>query len=229
MSETPYIDLAETFPCVPFGRIEPASNFHKNSKEARKLGKLPVLSGLFSPAKVNLSGKQQMHLGFGSMGAPGMSMPMLTFRLQIGADMLYWLANPWDPEVWAMVDAWDATGRMAVAAEVGDTVLFMTRDYEIIPPMRELRKQAQSSMKRLDAVQEFMQGAGLLAVSGHLALGATTDIPSIPSLRHVQGCTVQTETTGRVLVPHEIAALAACDLIMPSGGQVHHPRGHITH
>lgn len=84
-------------------------------------------------------------------------------------------------------------------------------------------------MKRLDAVQEFVQGAGLLAASRHLALGATTDIPILPSLRHVQGCTVQTETTGRILVPHEVAAPAACDLVIPPVGQIHHPAGQLMH
>jgi len=221
--------MSDTLPCVPFGRIEPATKYHKDSKEAKRVGKLPVLAGVFSPVRVKLDARQPSYLGWGSMSAPGMSLPMLTFRLQLGADMLYWLANPWDSEVWSMVDAWHAAGRMAVAAEIGDRVLFVTRDYEIIPPMRELWTKAQGAMKSLDAVQEFMQGAGLLTVSGHLALGATTDIPSIPALRHVQGCTVKTETTGRVLVPHEVAAFAACDLLMPPATRIHFPPGQMMH
>jgi len=197
--------------------------------EAKRVGNLPVLTGAFSPARVKLDANQQSYLGWGSMSAPGMSLPLLTFRLQLGADMLYWLANPWDPEVWSMLDAWGAAGHMAVAAEVGDRVVFVTRDYESIPPMKELRSKAQGAMKRLDAVREFMQGAGLLTVSGHLALGATTDIPSIPVLRHVHGCTVQTETTGRILVPLEVAAFAACDLLMPPAGHIHPKLAQMMH
>lgn len=216
MTQTPFIDMSTTLACVPVGCIESAKKYRKKSKLAARLGELPVLAGTFSPAGSKFDASLPSNLGWGSLNASGMSLPMLTFRLQVGADMRYWLANPWDPEIWAMLDAWAAAGTMAVAAEIDDKVTIASRDYELVPSIEALRDRAQAGMKKIALIEEFMQGAGSTVISGRLAIGATTDIPGIPTLRQVQACTVETDTTGRIFVPPEIAVLAACDLLVPS-------------
>jgi hypothetical protein len=216
MTQEPQFDMSENFPCVPYGRIEPATRYRQTSKQAADLGTLPVLSGLFNSARAERSTKAPMHLGFGSMEMERDSLPLLTFRLQVGADMMYWLANAGDPEIWAMLDAWHKAGRMAVAAEFEDgKVLFSSRDFRMVPPLQALRPKSADSSSLSSAAQDFAMNAGGTLVSGHLALVATSDIPTIPRLKSVQGCTVTTMTTGRVFVPPHIAALAACDLIAP--------------
>jgi len=216
MTQEPQFDMSETLPCVPYGSIEPATRYRKSSKQAASMGTLPVLSGLFNSTRTDRSTRAPMHLGFGSMDMERDSLPLLTFRLQVGTDMMYWLANAGDPEIWSMLDAWHKSGRMAVAAEFEDgKVLFSSRDFKMVPPLQALRPKLADASSRVAAAQDFAMNAGGTLVSGHLALVATSDIPTIPRLKSVQGCTVTTRTTGRVFVPPHIAALAACDLIAP--------------
>ncbi|MBB3180952.1 hypothetical protein [Variovorax sp. Sphag1AA] len=142
-------------------------------------------------------------------------LPILAIRLQIGADMLYWLANAADPAIWAMLDAWHAAGRMAVAAQFDNgRMFFVDKEYTKGPALRALRQRVASANLQT-STREFMQSAGEALLSGQLASRATSDIPSVASVRHVQGCTVCTETTGRILVPLEVAVSSACDLLIP--------------
>lgn len=228
MNKNPKNAVSQPCACVPFGTIELAKRYQKQSRQASRLGKLPVLAGHVNSARVTFDADAPCHLGLGTFDIQG-ELPMFAIRLQLGANMLYWLVNSADPELWSMVDAWRKAGRMAVAAEFDNgKMLFVDRDYRSGAAMSALRRQAEST-NRQAATRDFMQCAGEALVSGQLASMATSDIPGIPSLRNVQGCTVRTQTTGRILVPLERAFSSSCDLLMPEPLTKYAPSGQAVH
>jgi hypothetical protein len=228
MSQTFNKELPENCACVPYGSIEPATKYRKHSKKAVRLKTLPVLAGYFSSAKLKLDTNAPHHIGLGSLDTNG-ELPILAIRLQLGANMLYWLANPADPEIWATVDAWHKAGQMAVAAEFDDgRLLLVQRDFKRAPQLRALESAA-GTTSRHSATREFMQSAGEALVSGELARRATTDIPGVPCLQSVQGCTVRTKTTGRILVPLDVACTSSCDLLIPESLACQLPSNQAVH
>ena len=220
-------DIPDTCACVPYGTIEVATRYRKHAKRATHMRKLPVLAGYFSSAKLLLDANAPRNIGFGSIDTEG-QLPMLSIRLQVGANMLYWLANAGDPAIWAMVDAWHKAGRLALAAEFDDgRVVLVESPFKSGPKFRALERAGANNRQK--ATKEFMESAGDTLISGELVRMATSDIPGIFSLQSVQGCTVRTKHTGRILVSLEVAASSSCDLLIPESWARHVPPRQTVH
>lgn len=147
---------------------------------------LPALYGEFSEIHFKLNAGASMHLGYGMLYRDGPA--PLTFRLQIGTSQLFWLADPRAPEVWTMLDAWSRAKRMVCLIDVNGRVGMASQDYPGIPP--EVEKQRQYIQTEEDSrfVPELLE----LITSGQLATNASSDIPYIPQLKHIEMCLVST-------------------------------------
>ncbi|MBB3181163.1 hypothetical protein [Variovorax sp. Sphag1AA] len=179
--------------------ILPSGQFIKFPREAAhsklpaRLRNLPVLHGTFNHELFDLNPNLPAYVGFGQSGT--IDTNILTFRLQRGPNMLYWLANPADPCVWEALDLWAAAGALVLMAEFsnGETLL-LSRSFELAPRTQALK----SDVSRASTMTpRFREAAFDIIGTGNIRHMATTDIPAYPTLNHVQGCMVATPFTPR--------------------------------
>jgi hypothetical protein len=181
---------------VPFGQFVDLSDVTTSSTLPSRVRKLPVLSGIFNPAKFAFGGNLPSHLGYGHTVDNDVN--VLTFRLQLGPNMLYWLANAADPVVWTAMDKWAAVKTFVVAAQFTDgQALVMSAPFHIAPQLEPMRKDISQFYQ---ITPRFQESAARAILRGELSRFATTDIESYAVLEHVQGCVVRTPYTGRVLL-----------------------------
>jgi hypothetical protein len=174
--------------CLPEGAITTAEQFPRSTPFATA-PRCPVLMGEFLPPRFDWTPELPVHAGWGVLELDGQR--ALTFRLQAGSTQLYWLANPADPDVWAMQDAWATAGQMALAADFGRGPVFvLSRTFELSPAYKATRlpHSGQSSGPFCAAVARSL-------MQGELSVFAKSDIPAFPRLTYVQGCLVVTRHT----------------------------------
>lgn len=173
---------------VMMGNFLSTGRITTRAKEGLTLGQyndLPALYGDFSLAHFDLSPGALMGLGYGKLYRDGPS--PLTFRFQVGTSQLYWLVDPREPEVWDMLDAWSHAKRMVCLINVNGQTGVISRDYPRIPP--EIEEQRQY-VNKPDA--RFAPELMAIIASGQLAACATSDLPQVPRLEHVEMCLVPT-------------------------------------
>jgi len=187
-------DFETDLPIVPPGEFTDFSEY-PNSNQPSRVRKLPVLRGFFDDSRFDVSTPLPAHMGWGT--APiGQKAVALTFRIQRGPNVLYWLANPADKRVWEVLDKWDAANRMVLAAEfkTGPTFL-VARDFKLHPKLSAMRV-AVSQAERL--TPEFIADASMAIIKDEVKLMASTDIAAFAQLQQVQACMVRTQHTGGV-------------------------------
>lgn len=122
----------------------------------------------------------------------------LTYRIQRGPNVLYWLANPSDPHVWEAIDKWAASNTMVLAAEFQDGQGFIVRrDFNLSHPMFTA---ARHYIDDASHTLNFAADVSTLFVRDEVKKLASTDLPSYPQLRHVQACMVRTAQTRSVAI-----------------------------
>ena len=165
--------FAKKFPFDPKSKIPVAQRM------------LPVLTCTFDSLEDKIQLNQPTSIGCGAV-LLSREVLALTFRLQFGPHMLYWLANPLDPAVWSVLDRWNASGHMVVHAspDQGDAAFLDSCDFELPEPLEGLRKQVRWHEQ---SKRPFLSAATSLLQSG-LEEIATTDLPAYPTLESVQGC-----------------------------------------
>jgi hypothetical protein len=126
------------------------------------------------------------------------------------------LANPADTDVWNVLDQWAAAKRMVLAAEFGEKVLLVVRDFHLPPPMRLLRQAVQAEKRVTPAFLATMSRAVLL---NELVQFVSSDLGKHPTLKNIQARIVRTSITGGVAVmlnhgdvPANPVAAAAAEL-----------------
>ena len=183
-------DFATDLPMVPPGEFTTFKEYPSSTQPAR-IRKLPVLRGWFDAKRFEVNASLPAHIGWGSVHL-GASVA-LTFRIQLGPNTLYWLANPADPHVWAVMDKWASAGKMVLAAEFADAPpLIVGRDFDLRhPSFAALRK----LMSGPSQTANFVMDTSRVIARGDINLIATSDITSYPKLEHVQACMVRTEVT----------------------------------
>lgn len=179
---------------VPPGEFTDFSSFPNSSLPAR-VRKLPVLRGWFEAAGYDMNPDLPMHIGWGAVLLENSALA-LTFRIQRGSSILYWLANPADKRVWEVLDKWSAAGQIVVAVEFADRpALLVSRDFKLAPQISELR----IAVGAADLITpKFVASASLAILKDEVRLFAISDIPAYPKLDHFQACMVRTEETGGV-------------------------------
>lgn len=189
-------DFTTDLPLVPPGEFTDFSQY-PNSGQPVEVRKLPVLRGLFDAKQSDLDPTLPTHIGWGMAPLEHRAVA-LTFRIQRGPNVLYWLANPSDPHVWEALDEWVASNTMVLAAEFQDgQVLIVRRDFNLSHPMfAAARHYIEDAMHTLN----FAASVSALLARDEAKKLASTDIPSYPQLRHVQACMVRTAHTKSVAI-----------------------------
>lgn len=187
-------DFETNLPVVPPGEFTDFSEY-PNSTQPARIRKLPVLRGFFNAQQFDVNPQLPTHVGWG-MVPIGQRATALTFRLQRGPNVLYWLANPADERVWKVLDTWAAAKMMVVAAEFANgPAVLVARDFNLHPQLSTLRV-ATSQAARL--TPEFIADATMALARGEMKSIASTDIPAYPDLQNVQACMLRTQHTGGV-------------------------------
>jgi len=158
----------------------------------------PLLMGLFELPQRMPQKDDDFYVGWGSLEGDGF--PVLTFRLQVGSEMFYWLANPADPCVWHAMRQWDSAGCICLlVADVHHGAAFIVRrDFELPPGTLRLDM---SSHPDAPMVDRFDVTCDYLLARSQLANIASSDLPHWPSLKGVQGCAVATPLVPRPMLP----------------------------
>lgn len=142
-------------------------------------GTLPMLFGEL-PKTLWLEGAGvPIYMGHGAL--LGEEQFLLSFRLQVGATMVYWLADPHDSEIVAMLRTWVAANQMAAALKTRVGVFILARDYPAIPLPVQKICDAKAEMN----TERFLRSANEIVASGLLQSNATSDIPSIRKPKNV--------------------------------------------
>lgn len=194
---TPWLRDRDGYPILPPGYVATLNEIVNPSVTLPSgMGSLPVLVGHFASHPVGLDATQPRHVGWGCIGTD--SIPLLTFRMQIGPTLAYWLANPADPQTWKLLDAWHAAGKMALSAHFGETRPILVWTFRITPQLNALRRWTSQAGDR--ATADFISRAGRALLDGILSRLATSDIASVQKLEHVTGCIVCPRGIGTVRI-----------------------------
>jgi hypothetical protein len=196
-------DFETELPVVPFGEFIDYSRYDAVSAAPAYVRKLPVLRGMFDPARIDFGRGAPMHVGWGLVQL-GKSRA-LTFRLQIGHTTMYWLANAADQCVWQAIDRWAAAKTIVLAAEFCDgRVALVNRDFKMHPRYAAER----AIVARADELTPaFSLEVAAMILRDEVKLMASSDIPHL-RLKHVQSCVVSTERTKTIAVNVATGALA---------------------
>jgi hypothetical protein len=178
------------------GEFTPCSQVGTSSSTTlRAGGDLPVLIGNYCGSGAGLTTQAGAHAGWGSLELREGG-TVLTFRLQAGPDLLYWLANPSDPHVWTAIRAWAVAGRIVLMARMDDGLgCVLTRDFA---PHEDYWAQDQSAHADPQQGRAFALATSALVTQGHLAAMATSDLTAWPGLRSVRACVVATPHTPHI-------------------------------
>lgn len=132
------------------------------------------------------------HIGYGAIDVSDGRMThvhVLTFRFQLGAKLVYWLADAADPEIWQMLESWAKARYMTVGLRYGNDLLVLSRDFPGIPLQLQATRRNPG-----DIDKRFVMGqAGLLITSGILKRQATSDLPHVRNLLHIDAFVVRTQ------------------------------------
>ncbi|SCK18453.1 hypothetical protein VAR608DRAFT_1323 [Variovorax sp. HW608] len=194
-------DFATELPAIPQGAFVPASDCTSDDGSHRSKTSL-VLRGDFDASRFDISTPDlpgKIEVGWDLVGRA----VTLVFRVQRGADMLCWYANPADPHIWEALDIWGAEGRLTLSFRLpdgGPEALFGT-SYELHQKLQEIRfPSAFPKEARATLTAAYLENVCPAIVSGEIKRKTRSIVPEYPRLRNVQACIVQTEETGGVVV-----------------------------
>lgn len=189
-------DFKTRLPMVPPGEFTDFKSFPDSTLPVRAQ-KLPALRGWFDASSCNINASLPMNIGWGAVTLENGAVA-LTFRVQVGSSIFYWLANPADKNVWKVVDQWSAAGLIVLAADFGDGPgLLVSGDFKLVPQMAAMRRAVDSAG---EITPKFVAGASAAIMKDEIKLFASTNIPSFPTLTSVQTCMVRTDHTRGVAV-----------------------------
>lgn len=186
---------------VPAGGIVGAAEYFENGPRRPLEAPLPVLQGAFKAAEFDFNESTPRMLQHGLM-VLGEGMPVLAFTLQSGASKLFWFANIADPEVWAMLEAWDAVCTMVLAMHFDDgRVRLATEPFRMPEQLRALHELA---VQRPDFTRAFQDAmAHMYAQTANAPDLVSSELPQHLKLKHVQMSMVVTAHTGPIAVRAE--------------------------
>lgn len=104
------------------------------------------------------------------------------FRLQIGATLVCWLADPKDPAIHAMLQAWAIADYMFVAVKTKTGVIVRTRLVCGIPPSI---KDVNASSGQMDA-ERFLRSTIEVGTASFIKSKARSDIASVQKIWKVR-------------------------------------------
>ncbi|MBB3181157.1 hypothetical protein [Variovorax sp. Sphag1AA] len=194
-------DFATDLPVIPQGAFVPASECLSDA-DACTPDTSVVLRGDFDASRFdietpNLPGKIEV-----GWDAVGNKLPSLVFRVQCGADMLCWYANPADPYIWRALDVWNQERRLTLSYRPNGEpdILFGSR-YQLHQKLEELQflstlpKEARAGL-----TAGYLEAVCAGIVSGEVERKTKSILPAYPRLKNLQACIVRTSETQSVVV-----------------------------
>ena len=176
---------------IPSGTFVDFSPYAAQSELPSAVRGLSVLRGDFQAQYLDVVPDMDAHVGWGTVMLEDTF--ALTFRVQLGSDILYWLANPADVGVWQVIDAWGAAKRMLLAAHLDDgREILLCRDFAIAPEVERLRRLTKVESKYTPA---FIGNVAVSLVTNEAKDMASSDLLAYPVLVNFQACLVTTEVT----------------------------------
>jgi len=135
------------------------------------------------------------------MGLPGARLPysvsiealqgseqgLYSFRMQIGAKLICWLADPYDRQIFDMMQAWVSAGLMFFALRTSQGVLIRTRTISSAAPFND----PDFVMPHASDAERFMRSATDAVSSGLVKAHAKSEIDSVPKIRRLRVFVVQ--------------------------------------
>jgi hypothetical protein len=171
-----------SFGAFAIGSLAPLSEFETKTFRSRQLPpSFPVLTCTVDRREMQLVKvpRAQGCFGYGNMTVvrPGTNNlhRVLTIRLQLGCNQVYWIADITDAEVWKAIDVWKKRGRVAVAFLQGDECALTVADCK--KGKLDIEQFRTGEMPLVP--KEFIDIAGTIADGGALRMQASTDIPGI--------------------------------------------------
>lgn len=181
---------------VPFGVIETCDKLPNPGPMIKSLGNLPVISGYFEAKKWDVSPGLPGTLYLGVVKLNGT--PTLKVCIQLGPNVVFWLANLSDKKVWETLDTWDARGEMAVAVYLDNGTMYAaSQPFKVPPELNALRETVDYSTA---ATFRFILSASAEIQSGGYRERVVNVHPEYPNLRYVQVCMLTTDNTRPVAV-----------------------------
>jgi hypothetical protein len=176
---------------IPLGSLSTLEKYKTLSKLASAKPRLAVMAGNFCSERFHFDPLLPQHIGWGAVKLGRAH--ALTFRLQLGPNMVYWLANAADAHVWNAMDGWNRAKTIVLAAHFDDgQVIIGSAPFGFAPGMNELRETVR---KASEVTPLFLADVALDYARGTVCDFASSDIGAYPVLSGVQACVVTTDQT----------------------------------
>lgn len=121
--------------------------------------------------------------------------PLYSFRLQIGATLVCWLADPYDPQVLHMLREWACAKYMFFGLRTNAGVIIRTREVSGTPLTIDEISAASAWMDK----ERFIRSAAEVVNSGLIKAKALSDIPAVSKIRKLRIFIVlSTEANGSI-------------------------------
>lgn len=112
----------------------------------------------------------------------GSEQNLYSFRLQVGATLVCWLADPNDPEIHSMLQTWASAGHLFFGLRTKEGVIVQTRQVGGVPPSIEDITAASGGVD----TGRFLRSTAAVVNSGRMKAQAQSDISSVPKIRKVR-------------------------------------------
>lgn len=111
----------------------------------------------------------------------GSEQKFYSFRLQIGATLICWLADPYDPMILNLLQAWVSAGHMFFGLKVRQGIIIRTR-----PVTGKLPNDPQSNPAYAPDIERFMRTANDAVSSGRVKAMVKSEIDSVAKISKVR-------------------------------------------
>lgn len=158
-----------------------------STKEIGLIPRMPDMEGTRPMLLADLSDEMDMprlHIetSVSAEVVHGSEQALYSFRLQIGATLVCWLADPYDPEIHSMLQTWASATYMFVGLKTTAGVMVRTRLVCGIPPSICDIYAASGQMD----TRRFLRSTAGVVNSGLAKAQAQSDIASVPKIRKVR-------------------------------------------
>ena len=183
--------IFEKLATTPVGGFCSPDDFSEASGLSPSAREVPILNAVF-PKLATAPRADNLHVGWGTLQLPSNAWA-LTFRVQFGDVMHYWLANASDTDVWAAMDAWTTKGKMVIASTFPNGKSHLSaRNFEMHPELNKLRSLTRTHDRHL---RDFLEGFACFGIAGTFSQTTSSDLRHIRALKHVHARVVSTAQT----------------------------------
>jgi hypothetical protein len=158
-----------------------------NTNELGLIRRMPDMEGTFPMLLADLSDEigaltSRTQSSLSIEVVQGSEQNLYSFRLQVGATLVCWLADPNDPEIHGMLQTWASAGHLFFGLKTNQGVTVQTRPVGGVPPSIDDITAASGGMD----TGRFLRSTAAVVNSGLIKAQAQSDIASVPKIRKVR-------------------------------------------